>query len=121
MAVSLCLLQFLTVAAFAQGEKFDIVTYTSPAGWAVQKGADAVQFSREDKAAGTFCLVTLYKSVDAGADPRANFDDAWTALAASSLKTDAKPQLGAPTTKNGWAIEIGLAPVNTPDLKALPC
>ena len=116
MAAVFCFLQLLAVTAFAQ-EKFDIVTYTSPPGWTVQKGADAVQFLKEDKAAGTFCLVTLYKSVDAGADPRANFDDAWTALVVGSLKTDAKPQVGPPATKNGWAIEMGLAPINTPDLK----
>jgi len=116
MAALFCLLQLFAVAAFAQ-EKFDIVTYTSPAGWTVQKGADAVVFSKEDKAAGTFCLITLYKSVDAGSDSRANFNDAWTALVMGTLKTDAKPQIGAPGVKDGWTIESGLAAVNTPDIK----
>ena len=117
MGVMFCLLQLFAIAAFAQVEKFDIITYTSPAGWAAKKGPDAVQFSKEDTATGAFCVVTIYKSVDAGTDSRANFNAAWNALVTQTLGIDAKPQTGAPGTKDGWATEAGIAPVSTADIK----
>src|SRR5438045_7762699 len=113
MGVMFCLLQLFAIAAFAQVEKFDIITYTSPAGWAAKKGPDAVQFSKEDTATGAFCVVTIYKSVDAGTDSEANFNSAWNALVTQTLGIDAKPQIGAPGTKDGWATEAGIAPVST--------
>lgn len=117
IAVMFCLLQLFAVAAFAQVEKFDIVTYTSPAGWSIKKGAEFVQFTKEDKATGGFCMVTLYRSVDAGTDSRANFNAAWSALVNETLKSDAKPQIGAPGLKDGWTAEAGISPVSTEDLK----
>jgi hypothetical protein len=83
----------------------------------VQKAAEAVQFAKEDKATGAFCVVTLYRSVDAETDSRANFNVAWNALVNEILKTKVKPQIGAPGIKDGWTAEAGLAPVDTPDLK----
>lgn len=112
-----CFIQLLALISYAQGEKFDIVTYTSPKGWEVKKGAEAVQFTKEDKASGAFCIVTLYRAVDAGADSRANFLAAWKALVTDTLKTPAKPDIGAPGPKDGWMAEAGLASVNTEDLK----
>jgi len=117
MAVTFFLLQLFAVAAVAQVEKFDIITYTAPAGWAAKKGPDAVQFSKEDTATGAFCVVTIYKSVDAGTDSRANLNAAWNALVTQTLGIDAKPQIGAPGTKDGWATEAGIAPVSTADIK----
>ena len=117
MAGTVCLLQLFAVAAFAQVEKFDIISYASPAGWAAKKGPDAVQFSKSDEASGAFCIVTIFKSVDAGPDSRANFNAAWSALVTQTLGTDAKPQIGAPGTKDGWATEAGIAPVSTADIK----
>jgi hypothetical protein len=115
--VVLCFFHALAIAAFTQTEKFDIVSYTAPTGWEVKKGADAMQFTREDKATGAFCIVTLYRSVDAGTDSRANFLAAWKSLVTDTLKTPAKPQIGTPGPKDGWMAEAGLAPVDTEDLK----
>ena len=117
IGLALCFLQFLTLAAFAQVEKFDIVTYTTPKGWEIKKGADALQFTKEDKATGAFCIVTVYRSMDAGTDSRANFLTAWKALVNETFKSPAQPQIGTPGPKDGWMAEVGLAPVNTEELK----
>ena len=109
------LLTVLSVAA--QTDKFDIVTYSIPAGWEVKKGTDTVQFTKEDKATNGFCIVTLYRSVNSVGGARANFDAAWSALVNETLKTDAKPQMGTPGLKDGWSAELGLAPVTTSELK----
>jgi hypothetical protein len=117
IAAILCFIQGLAVAAFGQVEKFDIVTYSAPAGWAAKKGPDTVQFSKSDNSTGAFSIITLYRSVDAGADSRANFNAAWKALVTQTLNTDASPQIGTPGNKDGWIAEAGLAAVNTADLK----
>ncbi|MFL6468568.1 MAG: lipocalin family protein [Pyrinomonadaceae bacterium] len=116
-AAVFCFFQFLAIAGVAQVEKFDIITYTAPTGWAAKKGPEAVQFSKSDEATGAFCIVTIYKSVDAGTDSRANFNAAWNALVTQTLGTDAKPQFGAPGDKDGWTAEMGVAPVSTADIK----
>ena len=33
--------------SLAQSAKFDIVTYTPPAGWSVEKDANSIRFSKE--------------------------------------------------------------------------
>ena len=57
---------FLTIAvnAFPQAaETFDIATFQPPKGWKKQAGQNSVQFSTEDEAKGTYCLITLFKSL----------------------------------------------------------
>ena len=103
--------------AFAQVEKFDIVTYTTPKGWNITKDAEVLQLSKEDKAAATFCLITVYGSLDAGPDSRANFLASWKALVNETFKSPAQPQIGKPGPKDGWMAEIGLAPITTDELK----
>ena len=39
-----------------------------------------VQFTKEDAAKGTYCLITLYKAVPGTADAKENFDLAWASL-----------------------------------------
>ena len=103
--------------AIAQVEKFDIVTYTPPKDWTINKTTGALQFSKEDKANKTFCLITVYRSMDAGPDSRANFLASWKALVNETFKSPAQPQLGTPGLKDGWMGELGLAPVNTDEMK----
>lgn len=51
-------------AAFAQtSETFDIVSFKTPKGWEKKPAESAVQFTKEDAAKRTYCLMTLYKSV----------------------------------------------------------
>ena len=112
-----CFIQLLALASFAQVEKFDIVTYTTPKGWGMEKGTDTLQFTKEDKANKTFAIVTVYRSMDAGPDSRANFLAAWKALVNETFKSPAQPQIGTPGPKDGWMAEVGLAPVSTEELK----
>ena len=117
IAGGLCLIQLLALASFAQVEKFDIVTYTSPKGWVTEKSTDTLQFTKEDKANKTFAIVTVYRSMEAGPDSRANFLAAWKALVNETFKSPAQPQIGTPGPKDGWMAEVGLAPVSTEEMK----
>src|SRR4051794_33993635 len=87
-------LSSFTVTSFAQaGETFDISTFRPPSGWYKQAGQDAIQFSTEDKAKGTYCLVTLFKSLPGLGSPRENFDAAWSTIVKETVTVSAAPQM----------------------------
>ena len=92
-------------------ESFDIATFEIPKGWNKEVSEDHLQISSQDKAAGTFCLITVYKSVPAGSDPKENFRASWKSLVKERMSPTAEPVM--PLTKNdegGWQLEMGHAP-----------
>jgi hypothetical protein len=106
----IALISLLTTAnfLFAQ-EKFDIVSFKTPAGWQKEMKADAVQFTIQDKAKGTFALMMLLKSFDSTSDEsRLNFNSSWTTLVENQLSKTTEAQMQPAATENGWNIESGL-------------
>ena len=71
---------FSAANVFAQKETFDLTTYTAPKGWKKQPAESAVQFSKEDAAKGTYCMITLYKAVPGTVSSKENFDLAWASV-----------------------------------------
>ncbi|MBI5856995.1 MAG: hypothetical protein HZB42_05020 [Sphingobacteriales bacterium] len=94
---------------FAQKETFDLATYTAPKGWKKQPAESAVQFSKEDAAKGTYCLITLYKAVPGTANSKENFDLAWTSVVKEMVTVSTAPEMQAVTTENGWETQSGYA------------
>ncbi len=88
-------------------EKFDIITYASPNGWAKSSTSDTMTFSKEDPN-GNFCLITLYRSIDAGNDSKSNFDLSWASLVQEQLGTG-KAEMQPPSTDDGWETQVGSA------------
>src|SRR4051812_17268190 len=63
LLVIICLL-FFAISSLAQtSETFDIATFQSPRNWQRQASQNSIQLSTEDKAKGTYCLITLFKSL----------------------------------------------------------
>jgi hypothetical protein len=106
IAKNLFLIIFLAVGtASAQTAKFDIVSYTPPAGWQVEKDANSVRYS---KAVGdTYCMISVTRSLESADDPAKNFDNVWTVLAVDGLNA-APPQQRASEVKGGWKAEVGV-------------
>ena len=101
----------LSTDAFAQrAETFDIASFQPPNGWSKSAGADAVQFMTEDKAAGTFCLISLFKSLPSLGNSKENFDAAWSTIVKETVNVSAAPQLQPVDNKDGWEIVTGFAP-----------
>ena len=71
--ISLCVLCAILGNVFAQKETFDLVTFTPPKVWKKQLAESAIQFSQEDAAKGTYCLITLYKAVPGTANSKELF------------------------------------------------
>ncbi len=101
---------FSASISLAQKETFDLATYTAPKGWKKQSAESALQFSKEDAATGTYCLITLYKAIPGTANSKENFDLAWTSLVKEMVTVSTTPEMQAVTTENGWETQSGLAP-----------
>ncbi len=103
----------------AQNEVFDITTYTPPKGWKKDKSENAVQFSKEDAAKGTYCMITLLKAVPGTASSRDNFDAAWETVVKEMVKVSAAPEMQPPATENGWEAQSGYAPFESEGTKGI--
>ena len=95
--------------SFAQKETFDITSYTLPKGWKKKPAEAAVQFTKEDAAKGTYCLITLYKSAPGTANSKENFDMAWASLVKEMVTVAAEPEMQKPETEDGREIQSGYA------------
>lgn len=104
----LCL-QILTGVSFAQ-EKFDIITFTTPKGFQKEVKPNAVQFTAQNEADGSFALLTIFKSIAAGNDSKKNFDLSWRTVVKDNFEKVANVEISPTASENGWAIESGRAP-----------
>jgi len=102
--LSLILIGF-SFNACAQRETFDIVDFVSPKGWQRSEKPTTLAFSKEGGKEG-FCIITIYKSIDATDNAQANFDMSWEALIQKSLG-NGKVVMQPGSTDNGWETKIG--------------
>jgi hypothetical protein len=94
--------------------KFDIVTYTAPAGWAVEKDANSVRYTKAS--GGNFCVISLTRSVDSVGAAEKDFDILWKAMADDELNAGAITR-GKGGDKDGWQAELGIAPFEKDGIK----
>jgi len=104
-------LSLLSASVVAQAnESYDITTFRSPKGWNKQAGQNSVLFSTEDKEAGTYCLVTLFKSIPGLGNSKENFNAAWQTIVAEAVTVSNAPQMFPSDNKEDWKVEGGYAP-----------
>lgn len=73
----ICFLSF-SISSLAQTSgTVDIATFQAPKSWHKQVTQNSIQISIEDKASGTYCLITLFKSIPGTNDSKDNFDITW--------------------------------------------
>lgn len=94
---------------FAQKETFDLTTYTLAQDWKKQSTESAIQFSKEDTAKGTYCLITLYKAIPGKPSSKENFDLAWETLVKGMVTVSSAPETQPIATENGWEAQSGFS------------
>jgi hypothetical protein len=104
------LLIIQAVTGFAQTQVFDITTYTAPRGWKKQSTESTIQYSKEDAAKGTYCLLMLFKALPGAPDSKSNFDAAWETVVKEMVAVSSAPTMVAPSSENGWEAQSGYAP-----------
>ena len=110
------LLMFASDAAAQRTDTFDLATFQPPNGWQKQAGADGVQFSTEGTD-GTFCLISLFRSVPSLGNPKENFDAAWGTVVKTAVNTSSAPQMQPASSQDGWEIVSGAAPFEKDGVK----
>ncbi len=110
---------FVAGVAGQAAEKFDILSFTTPKGWQKEIGKDAVALGTEDAAKDTQCLITVFKSVAAGDDAKANFDASWVSLVAGLVQNLGQAQRASAVTEDGWALETGAAAYDSDGRKGI--
>lgn len=101
----------MSITALAQtSETFDIASFQPPKGWHKQTSQNSIQISTEDKANGTYCQITLFKSLPGTSNSRENFDAAWQMVVKELVNVSAAPQMSSPGNENGWEIQSGFSP-----------
>lgn len=103
------LLSLLTTPVFllasAQQKQFDIVSYNLPKGFTEEQTAERVTLTKDGGSKG-FCIITLFKSIDAGNDSKKNFDLSWAELVKKVIPVNA-PVMQPPVLDDGWKTEVG--------------
>lgn len=117
---TICFL-LLSGAVLAQpAESFDIATFRIPAGWNKKMSEGSLQISTADKAAGSFCLITVYKSIPAADDSKVNFDLAWKSIVKETVDARAAPQMQPSKNSEGdWQAEMGSAAFEKDGIKGV--
>ncbi len=91
--------------ATAQQKSFDIVSYTLPKGFTEEKNADRLTVTKDGGSKG-FCIITVFKSIDASNDSKKNFDLSWQELVKNIIPVN-EPQMQPTVTEDGWTTEVG--------------
>ena len=111
-----CILANIT---FAQKETFDYATYAAPQGWKKEKTQNAMQFTKEEKATGAYCAITLFKALPATDNAKENFDLAWTSVVREMVPVSTEPTMQESETENGWQTLSGYAPFDKDENKGV--
>jgi hypothetical protein len=107
--VIICLLS-LSISSVAQtSETFDIATFQPPKSWHKEASQNSLQISTEDKANGTYCLITLFKSLPGTKNSKENFDAAWETVVKGTVNVSTAPQMSSPVNGNEWEAQSGVA------------
>ena len=117
--ILLCFFCISVTISSAQKETFDLITYTPPKAWKKQPAESAVQFSKEDAAKGTYCIITLYKAVPGTASSKENFDLAWASVVKEMVTVSTAPEMQPAATENGWEVQSGYAPFESDGNKGI--
>jgi hypothetical protein len=112
--LAVCGIVFVAESRAQAQTKFDIVTYTAPAGWAVEKDENSLRFTKD--AGSNYCVISLTRAVDGVGDSTKNFELLWQGMATEGLNAGT-PQRGKGGAKNGWQAEFGVAAFEKEGLK----
>lgn len=102
-------LLMLACNSYGQKESFDVVTYTAVKGWKKELSDKSVSFSKTDEAKGTFCIISIYQSIDGVIDSKTNFDNSWQRIVKETLGAGSPKKEAPKTTETGWEIQSGAA------------
>lgn len=101
------LILLLFSSTYGQTEKFDVMTFTSPKGWSVEKAKDSYRFTKTDKKPGHFCLFALSQSYESQGSPKADFQYIWDAALKKQFSVEMPEQMDIDESGGGTIVQSG--------------
>lgn len=99
----------MPLLSLGQQQNFDIVGYQPLTGWKKEANSSALQFSKESKTDGNYCIVTVFKSIPGTDNAKKNFDVAWETVVKEMVTVSGKPEMQPSTKEDGWETVSGYA------------
>lgn len=85
------------------------MSFTSPKNWQKETNANAVQFTTQNEADGTFAVMLLLKALPASEDSKKNFNLSWESIVKEKFEKVNAPEMSPAASDNGWIIESGMS------------
>ncbi len=105
--ISLCFFFAFAASVFAQKETFDMVTYTSPAGWEKKVTENIITYSTINKTNKSWCQVGLIRSTNSKGSIEQDFESEWQEFIVKNYKPTGTPQLSEVQEADGWKVRSG--------------
>lgn len=97
------------VPAFAQTDRFDIASFTVPAGWKKDSKANVVTFTQTGASGGGYCVIAVYKSITVSDSPDKAFASEWKELVADRFTVTSTVETDKQKRTDGWQAVAGVA------------
>ena len=91
-------------------EKYDIVSYSVPAGWVKEPGNGFVAFTINNVANSEYARILIFNSLAGTGNIDADFDTEWKELVQLNYSPGEFTQTNVSDYKDGWISKIGVAP-----------
>lgn len=99
------------LTAFSQStEKFDIASYSAPAGWMKESGDGFVAYTINNNANNEYARILIFKSIPGTGNIDTDFDTEWRELVQANYQPGEFTQTNVSDYKDGWVSKIGVAP-----------
>ncbi|HNR72793.1 MAG: hypothetical protein UZ12_BCD005001961 [Bacteroidetes bacterium OLB12] len=89
-------------------EVFDITSFSPPAGWSREANSSVVSFVKVNNKTGSWCRLSVYKSIGSSGDLTTDFDHEWNDLIVKNFEGTTKPVPDV-TTEGGWTAQSGVS------------
>lgn len=112
-------LLFTMNIAYAQKQRFDVVSFSLPKDWQKKQNDGGLQLSITDDKTGAYAIAVITKAKASSASSTENFNADWAKLVAGSVKVNGNPKIDSPVKENSWEIVSGSANYTDADNKGL--
>lgn len=89
-----------------QRQTFDIASFVPPEGWQNETKDFATSYITTNSVTGSWCRITVYKSIASAGNPLTDFTNEWGHLVLKNFP-DAEQPTPEATTEDGWTSQAG--------------
>ena len=106
---SVLFIALISIAAFAQKQKFDVINYAMPKGWDKTMLENGLQLSTKDDGTGNYAAAIILRAVATKVSANENFSNSWDKLVKGTLTVSGERTMLPSESEKGWSVVSGQA------------